>query len=117
LPSFVSARHYEVATYLSITDHLLTPEALVMSKASHDRLSASDQELVREAARRSVPAMRRLWDARVADARAILASSPVQVNEVDRAPFAALMLPVWDRFITSPQQKSIVERTLGMRTP
>ena len=30
-PSFVSARHYEVANYFSVTEHLLTPEALLMS--------------------------------------------------------------------------------------
>lgn len=116
-PSFISARHYEVATYFSITDHLFTPEALVMSKASHDRLSASDRELVREAARQSVPEMRKLWDAREAEARAEVAASPVVVNEVDKAAFAALMRPVWDSFITTPEQKWVVERTLGMRTP
>lgn len=117
LPSFISARHYEVATFFSITDHLLTPEALVMSKASYDRLSGSDQELVREAARRSVPEMRKLWDARVAEARSTLAGSQVQVNDVDRAPFAALMRPAWDRFTSTPAQKSVVQRILEMRAP
>lgn len=114
-PSFVSARHYEVANFLSITEHLLTPEALVMSKASWDRLSVSDRQLVREAAKQSVPHMRKLWDARVAEAREVIARSPVQVNELDKEPFAALMRPVWDQFITSPRQKSVVERVLAMK--
>jgi tripartite ATP-independent transporter DctP family solute receptor len=114
-PSFVSARHYEVAGHLSLSGHLLTPEALVMSKASWDDLSPEDQALVREAARRSVPEMRRLWDARVAEARAAIARSSVQVTEPDKAPFAALMRPVWDQFITSPAQRSVVERVLAMR--
>ena len=113
-PSFVSARHYEVAGYLSLTEHLLTPEALVMSKASWDRLAPPDRDLVREAARQSVPYMRVKWDDRVARAKEVIAASPVEVNSVDKAPFAALMRPVWDNFIITPEQKSIVERTVAM---
>jgi len=114
-PTFVSERHYEAARYLSISEHLLTPEALVMSKASWDRLSSSDQALVREAAKASVPEMRRMWDARVAEAMEVIAQSAVEVNTLDKAPFAALMRPVWDEFIVTPQQKSVVERILAMR--
>ncbi|USA39413.1 TRAP transporter substrate-binding protein [Pelagerythrobacter marinus] len=114
-PSFVSARHYEVASHLSLTEHLLTPEALVMSKASWDRLSPGDRDLVREAARLSVTEMRRLWDRRVTEAKATIAASSVAVNEVEKEPFAALMRPVWEEFITTPRQKSIVERILAMR--
>ncbi|MGN3974999.1 TRAP transporter substrate-binding protein [Tsuneonella sp. SYSU-LHT278] len=113
-PTFVGERHYEVATYLSLTGHLLTPEAFVMSKISWDKLSRVDQGLVREAAKASVIEMRRLWDLRVAEAQATIARSPVRVNEVDQTPFAALMRPVWDQFVTTPQQKSMVERILAM---
>ncbi|WP_338447110.1 TRAP transporter substrate-binding protein [Pelagerythrobacter marensis] len=114
-PSFVSARHYEVATYYSLTEHLLTPEALVMSKTSWDGLSPDDRRLVREAAKLSVVEMRRLWDQRVTEAKATIAASPVAVNAVEKEPFAALMRPVWDQFITTPAQKSVVERILAMR--
>lgn len=114
-PSFVSARHHEVAGFLSRSEHLFTPEALVMSKASWDRLSGSDRHLMREAARQSVPFMRGLWDARVAQADEVIAQSAVQVDPVDREPFAALMRPVWDQFITSPRQKAVVEQVLAMK--
>ncbi|MXO90375.1 DctP family TRAP transporter solute-binding subunit [Altererythrobacter aquaemixtae] len=114
-PTFVGERHYEVAGYLSLTQHLLTPEALVMSKVSWDRLSAEDQALLREAAKASVIEMRRLWDIRVDEAKAAVAASDVKVNEVDTQPFADLMRPVWDQFITSPAQQSVVERVLEMK--
>ena len=114
-PTFVGERHYEVATYLSLSEHLLTPEALVMSKISWDKLTSEDQALVREAAKASVPEMRRLWDQRVNEAKATIAQSKVEVNELDKEPFAALMRPVWEQFITTPQQKSVVERILAMR--
>lgn len=112
-PSFESARHYEVARYYSLTHHLLTPEVLVMSKIKWDNLSADDQALVREAARASVPVMRDLWDARVSAARETIMASGVEVNEVDTAPFAALMRPVWEEFAASSQQKSLVERIVA----
>lgn len=114
-PTFVGERHYEVTDYLSLTQHLLTPEALVMSKISWDKLSTDDQALVRKAAKASVPEMRRLWDRRVDEAKATIAASDVAVNEVDTAPFAELMRPVWDQFITTPQQKAVVEKILAMR--
>lgn len=112
-PSFESARHYEVARYYSLTQHLFTPEVLVMSKIKWDKLSPADQALVREAARASVPVMREMWDARVRSARETIIASGVMVNEVDTRPFAALMRPVWDEFATSPQQRSLVERIMA----
>lgn len=113
-PSLQSARHYEVARFYSLTQHLLTPEALVMSKITFDRLSASDRELVRQAARASVPVMRDLWDARVAQARETILSAGVEINDVDPDPFAALMRPVWNEYASSPAQRSLVERIVAL---
>ena len=113
-PSFVSARHYEVAPFYSLTAHLLTPEVLVMAKSTWDELSPEDRALVVRAAKASVPFMRRLWDERVAEARQIILASEVAVNPVDTEPFSALMRPVWDDFITTPQQAALVEAILAM---
>jgi tripartite ATP-independent transporter DctP family solute receptor len=113
-PSLQSARHYEVARYYSLTQHLLTPEALVMSKLTWDALSAADRDLVREAARASVPVMRELWDARVISAQEAILAAGVEVNAVDTAPFAALMQPVWDEFANSARQRSLVERIVAL---
>ena len=116
-PTFVGERHYEVANYLSLTQHLLTPEALVTSKASWDRLAREDQVLLREAAKASVIEMRRSWDVRVDEAKAAVAASAVEVNEVETQPFADLMRPVWDQFITSPAQQRVVHRIVEMKGP
>ncbi|MGB3723521.1 MAG: TRAP transporter substrate-binding protein, partial [Pacificimonas sp.] len=56
-PSYESGRHFEVARYYSLTQHLLAPEMFLMSKISYDRLSAADQQLVRDSAKASVPYM------------------------------------------------------------
>mgnify|MGYP001170531053 FL=1 len=36
------------------------------------------------------------------------------MNPVDKAPFADLMRPVWDQFIVTPAQKSLVDRIVAM---
>lgn len=108
-PSYESGRHFEAAGYYSLTQHVIAPEVLVMSKSRWDKLEEEDRRIVREAARESVPFMRDLWDKRVDDARARLLAAGVQVNEVeDKAAFAARMRPVWDRYIVSDQARRLV---------
>ncbi len=63
-PSFESTKHFEVSKFYSMTEHSLSPEVLVMSKRSFDKLSKEDQAAVKAAAKESVAKMRELWDAR-----------------------------------------------------
>lgn len=114
-PSYESGRHFEVANYYSLTQHVIAPEVLVMSRRRWDKLDAEDQALVRAAARESVPAMRALWDARVDEARAKILAAGVKVNEIsDPAAFAAAMRPVWDKYIASDAQRRLVEEIEAM---
>lgn len=116
-PSYDSGRHFEAAPYYSLTRHLLTPEVLVMSQSRWNKLSEADQELVMSVAKESVPVMRDLWDARVANSRKKLLESGVEANEVDDlSAFQSLMEPVWDRFIVSADQKRLVDdvRQIGL---
>lgn len=114
-PSYESGRHFEAAPYYSLTRHVMAPEALVMSKSRWDKLPESDRALVKSAAKRSVPYMRGLWNERVEAAKAKLATTSVEVNEVDDlSAFQDLMRPVWDRFITTQQQQDIVDRIVAI---
>lgn len=114
-PSLESGRHYEAAPFYSLTEHLFTPEVLVMSKISWDKLSREDQQIMRRSAKDSVPYMRRLWDAREASSRAVILAAGVEVNPVDPAPFAELMTGMWNEFLTTPQQRDLVARILAQR--
>lgn len=113
-PSYESTRHYEVARYFSLTRHVMAPEVLVMSKRRWDKLSPEVREIVRGCARDSVPIMREMWDAREAAAQARVTAAGVQVNEVDQAAFSARMGPVWDRFITTPRLRRLLEDVQAM---
>ncbi len=108
-PSYESGRHFEVANFYSLTQHVIAPEVLVMSRRRWVKLDAKDQELVRQAAKESVPFMRAQWDARVDASRAKILAAGVKVNEIaDPAEFAQAMRPVWEKYIVSDQQKRLV---------
>lgn len=114
-PSYESGRHFEAAPYYSLTRHVMAPEILVMSLSRWRKLSEDDRALVRSAAKRSVPVMRTLWNERVEGAKARLLEAGVEVNEVaDLSAFQAHMEPVWERFVTTPQQKDLVERITAL---
>ena len=113
-PSLEVGRHFEVAPFYSLTNHLMTPEVLVMGKPTWDNLSAGERSLVREAAKASVKVMRKEWDKRVAGAQAALAKAGLKINEVDREQFAQRMKPVWDRFIVTDAQRSQVAGIMAM---
>ncbi|MDH3265450.1 MAG: TRAP transporter substrate-binding protein [Gammaproteobacteria bacterium] len=114
-PSYESARHFEAAPYYSLTRHVMAPEVLVASQRRWDRMTTEEQDYLQTAAYDSVPIMREIWDARVDAARSRLIASGVQVVEdVDGAAFAALMLPVWDRFLTAPKIRALADEIVAL---
>ena len=109
-PSYESSRHYEVAKYFSKTEHSMAPEVLLFSKRVWDTLGAADQKAIRQAAKESVPYMRKLWDEREAKSLATVKAGGAQIIEVDKTAFQAAMKPVYDKFITEPKLKDLVKR-------
>jgi tripartite ATP-independent transporter DctP family solute receptor len=109
-PSYESARHYEVAKNYTLTQHSLNPEILVMSKISWDKLTPEDQKAVREAAKESVKKMRELWAAREKSSEEKVRASGAKIIEVNKDEFAAAMKPVYDKFVTDPKQKALLEQ-------
>ncbi|MEM1390773.1 MAG: TRAP transporter substrate-binding protein [Pseudomonadota bacterium] len=100
-PSYISTRHYEVATYYSETGHFRTPDMLIMSLRTWENFSRADQGLIQEAARESVKVMRGLWDARVEDSKRVHLESGGQIlSDIDTAPFRDRMAPVYEQFVT-----------------
>ncbi|CAN7625246.1 TRAP transporter substrate-binding protein [Pararhizobium sp. LjRoot255] len=109
-PSYESSRHFEVAKNYTLTEHSLNPEILVISKMSWDKLSADDQKVLKDAAKESVTKMRELWTAREKTSEEKIRAAGVNVITVDKAEFSAAMKPVYDRFVTDPQMKDLLER-------
>lgn len=114
-PSYESSRHFEAAGHYSLTRHVMAPEVLVGSRRSWDGMTTEEQDYLQAAATDSVPIMRKLWDARVGVSRQRVLERGVQVVEdVDHAAFAEKMLPVWDRFVVTPQMQEYVDEIIAL---
>ncbi len=115
-PSYESTRHFEVANHYSLDQHSMSPEVLVMSKKSWDKLSKKDQEIVKKAAWMSVPVMRELWNARVIKSKGIVMKAGNKViSDVIKQPFIDAMGPVYDKFAGTPALKNLVKRIQAVK--
>ncbi len=114
-PSYESSRHFEAAGTYAPTGHVIAPEVLVMARHRWNRLSPADQGILRAAARRSQAVMQKLWAAREQAARQRLLAAGVTITDtVDRAAFRARVLPVWDRFLTTPALRQLASSIRAM---
>jgi tripartite ATP-independent transporter DctP family solute receptor len=109
-PSYESTNHFEVAKYYSLTEHLIIPECLCMSKISWDKLTPENQAIVMEAGRTSANLQRELWQAREAASMEKVVAGGTIVNTIaDKGPFQAAMVPVYDKFLAAnPDLTSLV---------
>ena len=110
-PSYESTNHFEVAKYYSLSQHLIIPECLCMSKKSWDALSDEDKAIVQAAATASAETQRGLWKEREAASMAVVLAAGVEVNEVEnKAPFQEAMVAVYDQFLSAnPELTELVD--------
>ncbi len=109
IPSFDTARHVEAVKVYSKTEHSMAPEILVMSKVVWDKLPKAEQDMVRKAAKDSVAFQRKAWDEQEAKSLANVKAAGAQIVEVDKKSFQAVMGPVYDKFMTTPDMKRLVK--------
>src|SRR5262245_18704967 len=108
-PSFVFDNHYQVAKYYTLTEHLIVPEILVLSRKTWDALTAEDRELVKKFAREAQAEERVLWAAYEKQALDKAKASGIEIIEIaDKAPFQAAVKPVWDKY--GPRFAELIKR-------
>ena len=94
-PSYVTANHINTpAKYYSLTNHLIIPEIVVMSRVAWDKLSKDDQALVKKFAREAQMEQRVLWDKSVEENLAKMKAANVEIITVDQKPFYDATAPV-----------------------
>ncbi len=110
-PSYVTTGHYKLAPYYTLTEHTMGPEVLVMSLRAWESLSAEDQVIFREAARKSSGYMREVWTGLEERSReqARAAGNTIIAN-FDRKPFETAMKPLYDNMVTDPDMRQLLER-------
>ena len=109
IPSFDTAKHVEAVKVYSKTEHSMAPEILVMSKVVWDKLPKAEQDMVRKAAKESVAFQRKAWDEQEAKSLTNVKAAGAQIVDVDKKSFQAVMGPVYDKFMTSPDMKRLVK--------
>jgi tripartite ATP-independent transporter DctP family solute receptor len=98
-PSFVFDNHYQVAKYFTLTEHLIVPEMVVMSRPIWDKLSKDDQALIIKFSREAQLDERVLWNATDKDAYARMKVAGIVVTPIaDKTPFQKAVKPVWDKY-------------------
>ena len=108
-PSYDTAKHYEVAKYLSLDEHTILPEVFVMNKAAFDKLTPEDQAIFKEAATESVAKQRELWAAKVGESRKIVEAAGVEITTPEKQGFIDAMAPVYAKHVTDPVLIKMVE--------
>jgi tripartite ATP-independent transporter DctP family solute receptor len=68
-PGWYYNSHHEVAPYFVEDAHNRIPELIIMSKITWDKLSAEDQEIIKQAAVDSTEVQREAWDKRTEEAK------------------------------------------------
>lgn len=109
-PTYESTNHVEVAKYYSLTEHLMLPEALVMSKKTYDTLTPEQQKIVHMAAQEAKYKMRDLWDAREKESERIVREKGAVITEVDKQLFMEKVKPVQDKYLENERLKAIFDR-------
>ena len=106
-------RHYEVAPYFTLDGHARVPEVVMISKVTWDKLSASDQALVREAALASVPVEMALWAQLSNKSRDEVVKAGSEIITVDTSQFQAAMKPVYDKY--GAQYGDLIQRIVDTK--
>jgi tripartite ATP-independent transporter DctP family solute receptor len=109
IPSFDTAKHVEAVKIYSKTEHSMAPEILVMSKVIYDKLPKAEQDMIRAAAKESVAFERQKWDEQEAKSLANVKAAGAEMVEVDKKSFQAVMGPVYDKFMVTPDMKRLVK--------
>jgi TRAP-type C4-dicarboxylate transport system substrate-binding protein len=103
MPSYEATGHYKLAKSVYVTNHVVSPEALVVSAALWGKLSEADRAVFQEAGSRSALLMRELWNKRVAQAQETTAKQGAQFVRVkDVSPFVRRMSPLYAKYMNDP---------------
>ena len=110
-PSFVFDNHYQVAKYYTVDEHLIVPEALVMSKKIWDSLLKDEQAQVMKFAREAQLEERKLWneyEQKAMEKAKAAGTQVIQVSDAEKKKFQEAVKPVWDKY--GPKYADLIKR-------
>jgi tripartite ATP-independent transporter DctP family solute receptor len=113
-PSFVFDNHYQVAKFLTLDEHLIVPEIVVMSRKTWDSLSPADQALIKKFSREAQMEERVLWNKYEKEAMDKAKAAGITITPIaDKKPFQDAVKPVWDKY--GPKYADAIKRIQAVR--
>ncbi len=100
-PSYESMNHYKEAKYYCLDGHSRIPEIQIVSKRTMDKLSETDQQIIRMCAIQSAKYERELWEQREKDSEKKVTEAGTVVTKLDdseKAKFVEAVQPVYDKY-------------------
>jgi len=105
--SYYTSGHYEVAKYFSLDGHMAPPAMLLMSEKSWNKMDATQQQAVREAAKEAAAWQRQAMMDFQNESRAAVEKAGCQIFEVNGKEFQNAVSAIYDMY---SQYKMIIER-------
>ncbi|AOW15909.1 C4-dicarboxylate ABC transporter substrate-binding protein [Hydrogenophaga crassostreae] len=103
MPSYESTGHFRLAKHVYLTDHVVSPEALVMSTKLWSSLSPADRTIFKDVGLQSARYMRELWNKRVAQALTITTESGSTFSRMnDPGIMIRRMAPLYNKYMKDP---------------
>ncbi|PTX49020.1 tripartite ATP-independent transporter DctP family solute receptor [Gemmobacter caeni] len=99
VPIITANNMWEIQKYASLTGHVYSPAAVVISKITWDELSPEEQGWMKEAAKAAAEASRAtVAKNETAGVEKMIANGMEVVTDIDKAAFAAAVQPVYDEY-------------------
>jgi len=100
-PTMLEHNHYQNAKFYTLTEHLILPEPIVMSKITWNKLNPEQQALVKKLSREAQMEERVLWDKKSSEAEAKLKAGGVEfitLTPEQKKAFYDATQPVRDKY-------------------
>lgn len=113
--SYGAMKHYQVAKYMTLTEHNQIPEVQLISEATWNQLSEEDQQIIRQCAEESAVYQRELWEKRIIreERRAEKYGCVVtELGEKEKERFREQLLPLYQEFCSD--YMDVVERIVKL---
>ena len=105
-------RYVEVGKYMSMTEHVATPDFLLISNRSWNRLNDQQQQWLSEAVRKSEQRNVELLTEIMEEARKQVLAEGGEFIEADREAFRNLVLPMIEEFRKDEENAQILDKIL-----
>lgn len=108
--SYNTARHMEVAPYLSYTNHLVGLDYMIMRADLLKAMPEADRELFYDLWYDSMDYHTKLWLDYTEESKKIAEDAGAQFSEVDSEAFSTALAPIVDEYLKTDYQRSLYDQ-------